>query len=261
MRRRSAGVSTARLLPTKVLSRWVVTHHAGLERWLPKCCTRRLANWSAVGTLSGSTLEDGVSNLVCPRCGAAAGENDYCSTCGLHLAEQPELLTREQWEARQVAQSPVPPDETSTTQPHHRAPTTHGNMMLAWTHAPEGVGSGSSRSGAADGPQQQPQSARAETTSPPPGFPSPYPTPRSSGTNGMAIASFVLGLVWLWGVGGVLAVVFGVIAKRQIDESGGTQSGRGLAIAGIVLGVVGLASAVIVTILIIGAASSTSSGY
>ena len=35
---------------------------------------------------------------VCPRCGNDAGDHEYCSTCGLHLWEQPELPTRSEWE-------------------------------------------------------------------------------------------------------------------------------------------------------------------
>ena len=35
---------------------------------------------------------------VCPRCGSEAGQNEYCSTCGLHLWEEPELPTRKEWE-------------------------------------------------------------------------------------------------------------------------------------------------------------------
>jgi uncharacterized protein DUF4190 len=60
-------------------------------------------------------------------------------------------------------------------------------------------------------------------------------------TNGLAIASLVLGIVWLGGFGSILALVFGYIGKGQIDGSGGTQSGRGLAVAGIVLGWIGVA--------------------
>jgi uncharacterized membrane protein len=37
----------------------------------------------------------------------------------------------------------------------------------------------------------------------------------------------------------IAALVLGVIAKREIDESGGTQSGRGQAQAGFVLGIIG----------------------
>ena len=64
----------------------------------------------------------------------------------------------------------------------------------------------------------------------------------STSTNGFAIASLVLGIAQLFCcvIGTVLALVFGYIAKRQIDESGGTQGGRGMAIAGIVLGWIGV---------------------
>jgi len=56
--------------------------------------------------------------------------------------------------------------------------------------------------------------------------------------NGLAVASLVLGIVgWaLCGVGSILAVIFGHMAKNQIDRSGGREGGRGLAIAGLVLG-------------------------
>lgn len=69
-------------------------------------------------------------------------------------------------------------------------------------------------------------------------------------TNGMSIASLVLGLVWLYGIGSILALVFGYMAQSQIRAAGGRQGGNGLAIAGIVLGWVGLG------LTIIGAASS-----
>ena len=54
------------------------------------------------------------------------------------------------------------------------------------------------------------------------------------GTNGMAIASLVLGILWLDWLGSVLALIFGYIALGQIKRR--QQGGRGLAIAGIVLG-------------------------
>jgi hypothetical protein len=54
------------------------------------------------------------------------------------------------------------------------------------------------------------------------------------------VASLVLGIVWLMGLGSILALVFGYIAKEQIDRSGGRQTGRGMAVAGIVLGWVGV---------------------
>lgn len=78
--------------------------------------------------------------------------------------------------------------------------------------------------------------------------PSPYAWPSQWGqpparttTNGLAVASMVLGIVWVWWIGSILALVFGYIAKGQIARSGGAQAGRGMAIAGIVLGWVGVA--------------------
>lgn len=59
--------------------------------------------------------------------------------------------------------------------------------------------------------------------------------------NGLAIASMVLGIVWIYGIGAALALIFGYRARRQIQASGGAESGGGMATAGIVLGWVGLA--------------------
>ena len=50
----------------------------------------------------------------------------------------------------------------------------------------------------------------------------------------------VLGILWIWWIGSILALVFGYVAKGQIDRSAGRQSGRGMAIAGIVLGWIGV---------------------
>jgi hypothetical protein len=68
----------------------------------------------------------------------------------------------------------------------------------------------------------------------------PYPI-TARRTNGLAVASLVLGIVWLWWLGSLLAIIFGVVALRQIEQSGGTLEGRGLAIAGVVLGWAGFA--------------------
>ena len=60
-------------------------------------------------------------------------------------------------------------------------------------------------------------------------------------TNPMAIASLVLSLLWLGGLGSVGAVVLGHISKREIANSQGRQSGANLATAGLVIGYIGLA--------------------
>jgi hypothetical protein len=68
-------------------------------------------------------------------------------------------------------------------------------------------------------------------------------------TNGLAIASMVVGLFWMWWIGSVLAVVFGHVALKQIARNG--QSGRGLAIAGLVLGYIGLATLLVTLFLVV----------
>jgi uncharacterized protein DUF4190 len=70
----------------------------------------------------------------------------------------------------------------------------------------------------------------------PPGYPVYLPRP----TNGMAIASLVLGILWLYWVGSIMALVFGYVAQQQIRQRG--ESGGGIAIAGIVLGWIGVAT-------------------
>ena len=54
--------------------------------------------------------------------------------------------------------------------------------------------------------------------------------------NGLAIASVVVGVLWMGWLGSVAAVVMGHIALRQIDRSGGTQIGRTAAFAGLAVG-------------------------
>jgi hypothetical protein len=63
---------------------------------------------------------------------------------------------------------------------------------------------------------------------------------RGSSTNGLAIASLVLSLVWMAWLGSIAGIVFGHMALAQIRRSGGRQSGRSLALAGLALGYFGL---------------------
>lgn len=70
-------------------------------------------------------------------------------------------------------------------------------------------------------------------------------------TNGLAVASFVCSFFfWLYGVGAILAVVFGFIARSQIKKSEGRQGGAGLALAGIIIGFAGLVIGVALIIVI-----------
>lgn len=80
-------------------------------------------------------------------------------------------------------------------------------------------------------------------------------TPPLTTTNGMSVASLVLGLVWLGGIGSILAIVFGNVGHKQIRDSGGRQTGNGMASWGIALGILGLVGTVIFTVLLISAAN------
>jgi hypothetical protein len=86
-------------------------------------------------------------------------------------------------------------------------------------------------------------------------YPQGYGYAAKPSTNGMAIASLVLGLVGFFTCGytffiaPVLAVVFGVKGRRQIRETG--QQGDGMALAGIILGVIGLVISAAIVIFII----------
>jgi uncharacterized protein DUF4190 len=84
----------------------------------------------------------------------------------------------------------------------------------------------------------------------------PYPYPQAPGTSGLAIASLVLGILWIWGVGSLLAVIFGHVSRSQIRR-GERTGGAGMALAGLILGYIGLA-AILVIIIVAVSVSNTS---
>ncbi|HLW03024.1 MAG TPA: DUF4190 domain-containing protein [Ktedonobacterales bacterium] len=127
------------------------------------------------------------------------------------------------------------------------------------------------------------ESAYQEPTYPPPHYAQPFQPPQyaqpyqqpwggaymvqpviivNRPTNGKAIASMVLGIClvltmctffsvvipigFVAGLGtGIPAVVLGHIALKEIDRSNGQQGGRGMAIAGLVLGYITLGAALL----------------
>ncbi len=86
---------------------------------------------------------------------------------------------------------------------------------------------------------------------PPPGFPPAAPYPVRPKTNGLALASMILGILGItiglcllvFPVMPILAVVFGHIGMGQIRKTG--AAGRGYAIAGLVTGYIGIGLAVL----------------
>jgi len=129
------------------------------------------------------------------------------------------------------------------------------------------------------GPEPPPSPPTPPPASPPPpGAPAPPPGPPAYGqqptgygyqtgprTNGLAIAALVLGIAGLvfyaCGVASILALVFGYMSRGQIDRDPANQTGRGMAIAGIIMGWIGVAIFVIfwVVIIIVGVTTDNNS--
>ncbi len=92
----------------------------------------------------------------------------------------------------------------------------------------------------------------------PPGYQS-YglaPVAPAQGTNGLAVASLVLSLVnvipcfWLFPIPAVLAVIFGFVSRGQMQKEG-SDKGAGLAIAGLVIGILFLIISVVLWVYIV----------
>jgi len=85
--------------------------------------------------------------------------------------------------------------------------------------------------------------------------------------NGIAVASLVLGicalvLFFLWFLApilGLLAIIFGALGISKANKIGG--KGKGLAIAGLITGVLGLLISIALVVLFIGFASKASHRY
>ena len=70
-------------------------------------------------------------------------------------------------------------------------------------------------------------------------------------TNSLAIASLLLGFLSLFPVFGILAVIFGHLARSQVRKSAGRQKGAGMALAGLILGYLGLGFILFVILVVI----------
>ncbi len=63
-------------------------------------------------------------------------------------------------------------------------------------------------------------------------------------TSGLAVVALILSIIWLGGLGDVLAIIFGLIALSQIKAAQGMKTGKGLAVAGMIIGTLGLVATV-----------------
>ncbi|MBN2168896.1 MAG: DUF4190 domain-containing protein [Actinobacteria bacterium] len=91
-----------------------------------------------------------------------------------------------------------------------------------------------------------------------PGVPSPPPPHYVPGagkkTSGLSVASLIMGIggfICFPVIMPILAIIFGILSKREIKRSGGRTEGSGMANAGLALGIVALAIPVILAAVLI----------
>jgi hypothetical protein len=56
----------------------------------------------------------------------------------------------------------------------------------------------------------------------------------------LSIVSFIVSILWIYGIASLVAIISGIISIRKINRSADKIRGKGLAIAGIILGGIGL---------------------
>jgi hypothetical protein len=170
--------------------------------------------------------------VFCPNCGkpneAQPGHRAICDSC-MSTFDVPNL----------------PPSDTSPGLPSNietqRDPGSVADTVLSGTPPP----------GVVSAPVPPPQPTQQSPWATPPAQPATWgaPSMQPAGygmappqkTNGLAIASLVLGILCCVPFGGVLAIILGVVALQQISAQPQT-GGKGLAIAGIVLGSISMLS-------------------
>ncbi|GGU12654.1 DUF4190 domain-containing protein [Nocardioides albus] len=93
------------------------------------------------------------------------------------------------------------------------------------------------------------------TPPPPPQYGAAPGYAQAGGTSGMAIASLILGIFGFICCTGfvfsILAIVFAIIARKDIAASGGAKGGAGMATAGLVLGIVAMVIGIIYWLLVV----------
>ena len=155
----------------------------------------------------------------CNQCGQGNEEEaDFCIQCGTKLGAEGEAPA-----APAGGAPPPPPGVAATPAPGYTAPV----QQPTGFPPPPGA--------------YQP---------PPPGLPIARPKPN----DGSAIASLIMGIAAFLVCPlllGVLAVVFGYIGKRNIEDSGGMLGGEAFAVAGIILGWINIAIFAIIAIIVL----------
>jgi len=138
-----------------------------------------------------------------------------------------------------------PIEQTPTFQP----PPAYGGYEPPSAFPPPGQ-PGFAPPGYPPAPGYPPPPGYLPTYAPPPEYGSPYPggygapMAPAGGTNSLAVFSLVASVVGLLcGIGSIIGIVLGTVSLNQIKRTG--QQGRGLAIAGIVVGAASLVISII----------------
>jgi len=189
--------------------------------------------------------------MHCTQCGTpyASGEQ-FCTACGARLSDLAPPGATAPLGAPLGAPPGAPPPPGAVPGP----PTSVPPMAPGWGAPPgQAVYVPTPAGSPAAPPPYGPMGAAPPGMVYVPVYAAPTP-----GTNGMAIASMILGILWVYWVGSVLAVIFGFVALNQIKKR--NESGRGMAIAGLVLGFIGVGLLLVVLILVAVASTNTPSG-
>jgi len=217
--------------------------------------------------------------MVCPNCGYNnQSGNRFCVRCGIDIAAPPtpETPSFDRETPPAAAPPPPPPYAPPPYAPPVGAPPTgpppgappapnpwgapqpQPGQWAPPGQVPPAPYSASPPGAAAPNPFAPPTPYGVPGAYPPPYAPSGYPA--GPATNGLAIAALILGIVgWLpCGIGSVVAVILGFIARGQIRESQGRQGGDGLALAGIILGFLAIGFWVLIFVLSAVSGSSNS---
>ncbi len=111
-----------------------------------------------------------------------------------------------------------------------------------------------------DGWQQAPSAPQSPPNSPYGGAPmGGQPLKQGGPTNGKAIAALILGIAGccvLPLILGIPALILGIMARKEIEASNGQQEGNGMAMAGIILGIISIIGGILYLIFMVFAIAS-----
>jgi len=194
--------------------------------------------------------------VQCANCGYEAREpSRFCARCGQPHAQPAAAETPAPDPTSPApASTPAPaqpwgvPADTASSAPYVPPPPPPAPQGPQYGAPPPPYTPPPDPNAAASNPYAPPPNPYAAPPNPYGAPPNPYGAPPGygygygygppGGTNGLAVASLILGIVgWVaCGIGSIVAIILGIVARGQIRASGGRQSGDGMAKAGIILG-------------------------